>query len=487
MIPIGLFVWLVFNSWELKTISYDKIPKVGLTFDEYAFAWMGKSFLQSGLPMSWTTNLDLYKQSCKTAASGFSGFGLVIDGVKPDWKNITSIRKPAVLVTEIDYGLGMRHVGIVQPYLDHPPLAGVIYSLGIGNFNQPEKVTAENFRYVNRYVSLTSAILIFVLGWQLFNPWIGLIAAGLYSTTPATIFASRLTLAENVLVPIMLLTLILVNKATGSKSVRWWILAGLMGGIGMWIKFSAISILLAGMYLGWEKKTEFKRWGILGLVGLFIFGLYLGYGTFIGGNLFWKVLLAQSERAGWGIINLYQGLGRLFFNGFPIDGWWIGGFGVTLYMSVKQHKNLRPVTVMTMCYILTAILFGGDNNAWYLFPLGVLWCLAYAALVYDLYTDPGIMNSSLLYVFGLLASAYWGFFKLRPELDVSWVTRAMAVGFIGAAVIAGRWGKTQGWIKWFWRVGLSLGLYRMYIWNFRGIQYILENWEKLPYPLMWRG
>lgn len=84
---------------------------------------------------------------------------------------------------------------------------------------------------------------------QIYNHLVGVIAFTIYSVIPSAVFSSRLALAENVLNPLFLLSLLVLFFANVKKYPVLWFIAGLIAGIAVLAKFSGIAAILAGLFI----------------------------------------------------------------------------------------------------------------------------------------------------------------------------------------------------------------------------------------------
>lgn len=473
MVCIFIVLIVIWQTWPLKIISFDKIPRVGETFDEYAFAWMGKSLLASGRPISWTTNIGAYRKDFSNG--NLRGWKLESDNGKI----------PTVSTISLDYGNGTQYIDLVSPYLDHPPLAGVVYSLGIPQtVNSPLEVKPEHFRFPNRYLSVITAGLLFVSGCLIYSPFVGLIAAGLYSTGSSFLLISRLTMAENVLIPLFLSCLILSFLAVKLKKVYLFVLAGLVAGLCVLTKFSGIAAVVSVFIYMLTNGTNKKQLCLFSLSFMTVAATFLIYGLIQSPNLFWDVMASQAGRGGtWGVINLIQSVERVFFLSFPIDGWWTGGFVAMVYIMAKNGRH-HLLTITPLIFMFVATLLGGDNNAWYFFPLGIFIVMTWGIVIKEVFFSPDLINTSLLFLFGFSSSFYWGYSRLHLQTNLSWPIRIVALMFVFSGLFMQKIWERYPLTKYVWYIVILLLLYRLYLWNFRGFQYILSQWSNLPFPLM---
>lgn len=479
--PFLLTLFVVYKTFPLRLISYDKVPAPGITFDEYAFAWMGKGFLQTGMPVSWTTNLGEYRKNYYNG--NISGWGLRVDGLEPGWTNLSRIKKPAIATFTYDYGIGDRYIDLVQPYFDHPPLAGIIYSAGIPqNLSTLTDVKPADFRRANAAIGAVTALLLFTLALLLYSPWTGFLAVLVYSTIPTTLLTSRLTLAENIIVPFFLTAMIFLLLGLRQKKLWLLVLSGLFAGACTLAKFSGVTALAASLMVMFISKANRRQFISFSLAFLASVMPYLIYTQLLAPQLFWQVIKNQSARGNWGIINLIQVISRVNFSGFPIDGWWTGGLIAFFYLLT--HKKHILLTAMGLTFLLIATLLGGDNNGWYFFPLGIFVSLSWAILITDIFTSPDIKNLAVFFLFAVMSSLYWGYLRINSHTDLSWGIRFIAAVFIGSGLLLPEIIKKYPFVKYLWFIFMIFTIHRLYLWNIRGFQFILSQWGKLPFPLM---
>lgn len=473
VICIFASAYVLFKTFPLKTISYDKIPKVGETFDEFAYAWVGTGILHGGLPVGWTTNLPAYKRSYDAGSpKGFS-----LDGGHAN-------AKPVIASITFDYGLGKRNIDLVQPFVDAPPLAGVVYALGVSkNKSSLLAITAEDFRYINRYLTLGTTIILFVLAGIIYGPVAALLAVVFYSTVPTAVFISRLSMAENVLLPLLLLTTLGVVAGKKYKNPVFIFLAGVSAGLCLLTKFSGIAGAVTGLALLFSLKTSKKELTWFVLPVLICGGGFLAFGLLTYPQLFFSVIFAQAGRASSSILNVFHALSRIYFLDFPLDGWWTGGLIVLMYLA--HNPKHRSLVIATLSYLAVVVILGGDFYAWYFFPLCAFYLLGYCALFIEIWETPNILNLLLAFIFPVLSSFYWGFTRFHQSLNVSFILRGGLVFVVLAGFFMPRLLKTRPLIKILWIGLLLLILHRLYLWNFRSDQYLLANWGQLRFPLVW--
>ena len=469
--------------YQLKILGYQYVPESNEILDEYDFAWVGKSILATGVPTAWS-DLGAYPNEIKEKFNlKIEGFSITADGRKPSFKDFRSFPQPLVKVETLDYGKGPMQIRFVQPYLDHPPLAGIIYALGINKEAKTlEDINASQFRRPNIWLSYLTGILIFLLGTQLAGPWVGLMAFLFYSTVPSFVFASRLTLAENVLIPFFLGSANFLLLGKKFNKIIFFILAGFFAGLAALTKLSGWGVILAGLFLLFYWKKSLKEFLSFLIPGVLVGGLYFIYGWWLGGPIFWQIFANQSARFFWGALGLFQQVARVNLLHFPLDGWWLGGFVILIYLSA--FKENRELSLMALAYLLAILFLVGGNYAWYYFPFIPFLVLGVALLVIRLIRKPMIGDLTLFFIFPFSSSFYWGFSVFHQNWPLQWIYRLLILFFGILAFFFIPKVKKAGFLRLIWIVFFIFLIHRLYLWNFRSVLFLLENWGKLQAPLI---
>jgi len=244
----------MFYRW----FGYETIP-APIT-DEFDYAWQGLSLRQYGLPVGWTILDHIYKESkYQSRLASVDKFGVISDGKRIDLREFQKDRRPLIAVKEIDYTKGLEHMLFVAPFFDHPPLAGLIYSLGVGSeIKEFAEVKPAEFRRPALILAIVTAVLLFIFICLITsNPWIAALAIIIYSTVPTYLLATRTAFAENVEPPFILTHLIVLFLAVRlhTKQLNKWLilsaltLSGLIGGLAFLVKEPAIGFLIGSVVL----------------------------------------------------------------------------------------------------------------------------------------------------------------------------------------------------------------------------------------------
>lgn len=469
----------------LKKIGYQYIPDATEILDEHDFAWLGKSVLTTGVPTAWS-DLGAYPAEIKEKFNlKINNFSIQADEKKPAFKNYRSFPKPLVKIETLDYGKGPMQTRFVQPYLDHPPLAGMIYALGVKQESQTfADVDASQFRLPNFWLYRISAILLFFLASQIYGPLVGLMAFLFYTTIPSFVFTFRLALAENVMIPFLLSSLNLLFLGKHRQQKIFFVLAGFFAGLGALTKLSGWSLLLIGFCLMLFYKRSKKEIISFLIPGVLTASLYFLYAWYLAGGFFWQIILSQSSRFFWGSFSFFQQIARVTIKDFPLDGWYLGGFFILAYLSF--FKKNRELGIITGVYLFSVLFLGGGNYSWYYFPLFPFLALGIAVLIKKLMVKFSFIDLGLFFLFPFSSSFYWGFGVLHSEWNLQWLYRGLIIFFLILGFLWQSKLKRNPFFKLLFFIFLVFLVHRLYLWNYRSVLYLMANWGKLLPPLIFR-
>lgn len=477
------------HSFYLRGIGYDQVPESFVVLDERTNVWHGLSIKKTGVPAAWS-NLGMYKLG---TGGDVKELNLIPNEYgSPSLLYFTDYPKPIYVLYPFDLGekKGIKHIGLVQPYLDHPPLGAlVLASFVSGKVETFSDLTPYEFRKGSLWLGVATGVLIFFLGWQVFNNhWIGLLATSIYGTVPTFILLSRYALLENVLNPLMLLSLNLLlfsKKINPSYFRAILVLAGVASGLSALTKIIGWFVLFLGLILlrYWKVSLKDSLFFIIpsSVIGL----LYVAWGLYLAPNLFIDIFRYQGlERGFVGSINFLVTATRIGILNFPLDGWWIGGFLALLLIPFK--KEYTPIFVGSMVVILTALLLGGANYPWYFIPLIPFMCIAIAQFFWQVAINPKFISILIFFLVFVSSTFYWGYGVVQASLVSTnyqqpyGVYRLLLFIFIfsslGWLIFSDRLKRFK--ILWFlFMVIVTLILLKL---NERSIYFILSNWGKLP-------
>lgn len=486
IVVLIVLIIILKHSFYLRSIGYDQIPDTFVILDERTNIWHGLSIRKSGIPAAWS-NLGIYKNG---SGGDISNLNLSVNQKSPNLFNFSSFPKPVYVLSPIDLGVerGIKHISFVQPYLDHPPLGAIVLSSFVKNDVQTfADLTSADFRRGSLWMGVICGLLIFSLGWQISsNPFIGLLAASLYGTVPTFILLSRYGLLENVLNPLMLLSinlLVFVEKRLRfQKSLL--ILAGVASGLAALTKITGWSVLFIGIILLRYWKINLKS-GLFFVIPSVVLGLlYFAWGLYLTPNLFLDIFRYQGLQRGFiGSVNFLISATRIGILNFPIDGWWIGGFLSLILIPFK--KEYLSIFLSVLLILLTALILGGANYPWYFIPLIPFMCITSAIFIWKIATNPSFYEILIFFLIFVSSSFYWGYGVFQASLSSTnyqqpfGLYRFILIFFVLAGLIWNKFSSLRRF-KLLWFLFIAIVAILLIKLNERSFYFILSHWGKFP-------
>lgn len=472
---------------DLRLTGYSAIPEPYIILDEHTNVWHGVSLRKTGVPAAWSI-LGIYMTDLKTvgAEGRVGGFNLSVNGKKPTFENFSTFPKPVVGVSEFNFGRGLSHTRLVQPYLDHPPFGAYILSLFVSEKASTfGEVNDYDLRQSSLYLAILTQVLIFVLALLITRkPLIGIIASTVYATVPSYLLLSRYALLENVLSPIVLVGIILLilaksrlgKKKLGSLLTVLLVLAGIVGGLGALTKLVGWIFILANIVLLYLWKFKLKHILTFALPAFLIGILYFVWGFYLSPKLFTDLFLLQTQRGFIGSLNLLTTFFKVSIFNFPLDGWWIGGFIALLLIPKK--KEYLPIIVGAVAVLFSALYVVGANFPWYFIPLIPFMAIAVGVFFYNLAAKPSLGPILFLLFTFVSSSFYWGYGVFQKTQPFN-LYRLIFLLFTGMGIFWEVSKKNSKYKKiWYW--GVIILLLVLAFLNRRSMFFILGNWGKFP-------
>jgi 4-amino-4-deoxy-L-arabinose transferase-like glycosyltransferase len=282
---------LLFLSFGLRWHNYAVYPQRGATSDEYAFAFQGISLLTKGVPTAWSA-IPVYEN-----------------------KQDLTIR-----------GL---YFPLVTPYLDHPPLFGLLaggWSVLNGEVDFAA-VRLETIRMVPLVLSVISSIFVYLLARQLFGKTIAVWSLAIYAAVPLFAVNSRVVVAETLMTPLWLAALWLTCRITATSSSKTLLSIGLLCAALLFTKVPAVVawISVAGI-LRYRKASVRQHLLVSGAAVIGLLALYT-YGRIYNEQLFLSVQAYQGTSRVLGLDTIRMILGSpSIVNTVYYDGWYFWGY-----------------------------------------------------------------------------------------------------------------------------------------------------------------
>jgi len=379
-----LAVLLIFLlGFFLRLHHYDVYPQRGATHDEFAFAFLGINFLKTGAPSSWS-NIPLYQNKYYLKAND-------------------------------------TRYSIVTPYFDHPPLFGLLTG-GVALLRgetELEEVNLSTIRLIPVILGSLSIVLLFKLCQNLYGFRVAAISALVFATVPTYVVASRMSLAENLLIPELLLALILFERFIRKREKKLVYLLGLIAGLAFLTKFIGIFIYLSLLLLFLLKPKLRKEIIPFSLTAFLIGSFYFLYGLVINRELFLEILAFQGARevGPFSFFNLF--LAPAIVNKIFVDGWVYFGWAALAVLLYKDRKHFE-ITAAFFSYLFLFVLTVDqrDLHGWYNYPFYPFLAMASGKLIEEITKTPSLLNIVFLLTAGLstVSLTYFSVFGLSSSL-----------------------------------------------------------------------
>lgn len=429
-----ILLLIVIGGLFLRFHDYDRLPPWRESDDEIHYAWTGLTWLTSGVPTSW---------------SWLSSYA-----------------------TYEEYNAWRIKWRLVSPMLEKPPL----YSLLSGGLellfghSQLSEVRLTTIRLLPITLGVISILLTGIVAAQIFSPAVGLVSALLYASVPTIVMGNRVSVTENLITPLSLLSLITflthstsirfnpehVEGLTQKKSKSWEIqqalLLGLIGGVATLTKQIGVTVLIVPIVL-FLIQRKWKPLFIVTLIGAIFFLMYPLIGAFYDWSLF-RSLLVELRRVGvqGGLPQLLQtilarpliGTEKLFPDGTVLLGYLLLFTSPFWLLNQKLGKwKKQAFLAFPFAYLvyLALIITGAEPIGsgqgfwgWYVFPLFPYLTILVAYALYDLWKNYSIMKSIILFLILGSSTIRFLFLFLPREKHYLWqYTLLLLLGIILSA------------------------------------------------------
>ncbi len=357
-LPILLILLLGF---VLRSHNLNTWPRLGATFDEYAWTWLGINLIQEGVPKSWSPHKEYNN------------------------KQYVEYQKTAFW--------------IATPYLEHPPLFGLVagsFAMANGASGMFE-VTIEKIRPLALFLGLLSIALVFLLTNEIYDKKIALLSSLIFATIPTIVIGSRIVQNENFFIPSFLLSLIFIVKYLKTKKKIFLFATAIICGLLIFAKIPWIAAALAIiMILFYNKK--YKNALLVLTVSAVFFAGFLIYGYYYDWNLFinlWKLQLQRYDLA-------FNSIYALFTEPYLVDrlmtdGWIYFGWFSFILLLIKDLKR-NYILIFGLLGYLAVFVFAIPNEAghgWYRYPFYPFLAVSIAIFIKEYFNK----NPMLTFIF----------------------------------------------------------------------------------------
>ncbi len=362
-----LLILVIVLGYLLRSHDLYTWPRTGATFDEYAWTWQGMNLIQSGAPISWSPH--------------------------PQYKNAKDVFYNKV------------HFRLVTPYLEHPPLFGLVagsYAIFNGVHNMSD-LTVNHVRGLSLILGILSIFIIYLFASEIYGYKIGLLSAFIYSIVPTIAVGSRIVQNENFFIPFFLLSLFLISKFVKTKKTIFRNIAAVICGLLILAKVPWVAASFAAFFILLFLKKYKDIYKFLMIV-ISISLLYLVYGAYYNWDLFinlWQFQLNRYDMAFNSVFALFTS--PYLVDRFLIDGWIYFGWVAMFILFTKDLKKNYFVVFPFLAYFLMFVFAipNEPGHGWYRYPFYPFLIISIALFLKDYFVKDYLLTFIYLIVTSL--------------------------------------------------------------------------------------
>lgn len=361
-----LIIAILLLGFKLRYHDLNTWPRLGATFDEYAWTWQGMNIIQKGVPISWSPHSQ--------------------------YSNAKNIYYQKV------------HFRIVTPFLEHPPLFGMVAgSFALLNGAQDMyHLSISNIRPLAVFLGILSILFLYLLTFELYGGRIAFISSLLYATIPTIVVGSRIVQNENFFIPMWILALWMVSKYIKEKKSIYRNAAALICFLLVLAKIpwiaAAGSIFLIFLYLNrWRDALVFLLLPILSLIVFGIYGFYYDSRLFLS---LWGLQLNRYDISFTSIFALFQK--PYLVDRFMTDGWIYFGWFAFMILLLKDFKKNYFIIFALLSYfvIFLAGIPDEPGHGWYRYPLYPFLVISIALFIKEYFAKNWVLTFMFLTIVG---------------------------------------------------------------------------------------
>lgn len=360
----------------LRSYNLAVWPREGATFDEFAWTFQGLSLWEKGTPTSWSPHKAYTNR---------------VEYYNPQGAHFT----------------------LVTPYLEHPPLFGLVaggfaYTNGIRTFDD---VTIAKIRPLALIMGVVSIYAVFLLASTVYGTSIGIIASGLYAIIPTIVIGSRIVQNENFFIPMFLFALYFAQKYLKDSSTRTLVAATLLSAMLPLAKMPWIAAPLAviGMFM-FSKKWKAAICVIAATA--VVISVWLIYGYMTDAVLFtnlWKLQLARYDMTFDSLFILFRD--PVIADRALVDGWIYFGWVAMVLLLVKETKKHLSIVFGFLAYVVVFVFAIPSEplHGWYRYPFYPFLIIAIAVFLKEYFNKNYLVTAIFFVLTGLsMLAGGWG-------------------------------------------------------------------------------
>ena len=375
LLALILILGLYLRSYNLNTW-----PRLGATFDEYAWTWLGINLIQNKIPISWSPH--------------------------PQYEN-----KKAIIYQK-------THFVLVKPDLEHPPFFGLVagsYAL-INGAKDMFDIDISRIRGLALILGVLSIFILYIFAAEVYGYKIGLLSSFIYATIPTIVIGSRIVENENFFIPFFLLSLFLIIKFVKTKNPWFRNICALVCGLLILAKIpwiaAAIGIILILLYFK-KYKDILKFLSIVVPISL----VFPAYGIYFDSKLFFDLMSFQIQRYDLTFNSFFALFTSPYLvDRFLIDGWIYFGWIAIFILSLKDFKKNIFVLLPFLAYFILFVFAipNEPQHGWYRYPFYPFLIISLSLFIINYFNKNHILTFLFLIFTGL------------SMLETSW---ALSLGF----------------------------------------------------------
>jgi len=358
---------IIVLGFYLRSNNLYTWPRLGATFDEYAWTWLGITLIQDHAPQSWSPH--------------------------PQYKNFRDITYQKT------------HFRLVKPFLEHPPLFGLVagsYAL-VSGVKDIYSVDLNHIRGLALLLGVLSIFILYIFAAEVYGYKIGLLSSFIYATVPTVVVGSRIVQNENFFIPFFLLSLFLIYKFIKTKKSLFRNLAAIICGLLILAKIpwiaAAFAICLIFFYFKKYKDTV----KFLAIVIPF-FLVFIVYGLYYDSSLFFSLWSLQLQRYAISFNSFFALFTSPYLvDRFLIDGWIYFGWFAVFLLTIKDLKKNYFIIFPFLAYLLIFIFAipNETSHGWYRYPLYPFMIISIAVFLKDYFNKNYLLTFLFLIFTGL--------------------------------------------------------------------------------------
>lgn len=296
-----------------------------------------------------------------------------------------------------------------QIFTDHPPAGYWLIALSEKIFG----VSEFSVRFAPALCGFLSIFIIYLLGKELFNRWVGLVSGIALTSATWFLFRSRSGNLDSILTMFFLLTLLLGVKAIKEK--RYLLPLSVSLALLILTKTLVPVVIIPSLIIIFWKKRTFRVKDLLLpaviltiILGSWLLVQILSQPAFLSHYL---AIGLPGVKAETSYLDNFKQIKEYLHNG--VGKWfWLGILSIVFGLFLRQ-KSFYILAAFFFTFFVP-FLFSTKGHIWHLIPLHPILILTFFGFVYVI-LDKFIQQKFLIYIGLLIVSIYISFIQIRQS------------------------------------------------------------------------